>query len=126
MLVELRDVEVYVEPDDILKQALQDGDISVRDTLSLCEDEVGMQDMLEELAPDGDDIQQYCNRKKIELEYDFEEIVKSLKVLTQKERASLMWFIIGINDDEIRMVITTELVIPKMNELIRVRSNESD
>ena len=124
MLVELKYVEVEIEPEEILSQALRDGDLSVRDTLSLCEDEVGMQDMLEELEPEGEDIQRYCDTKKIELEYNFEDIVKSLKDLTQKERASLLWFIIGINDEEIKQVITTELIIPKMNELIRVQSNE--
>lgn len=121
MLVELKYVEIEIEPEEILSQALRDGDLSVRDTLSLCEDEASMQDILEELEPDGDDILRYCDAKNIELTYDFEAIVKSLKDLTQEQRASLLWFIIGINDEEIRHVVTTQIVIPKMNELIRVK-----
>lgn len=123
MLVELRDVEVEIEPEEILSQALRDGDLSVRDTLSLCQDEVGMQDMLEELEPDGDDIQTYCNTKDIELECDFEAIVKSLKDLSKEQRASLLWFIIGINDSEIKHLVTMELVIPKLNELVGIYRN---
>ena len=126
MLVELRSVEVYVEPDEILSQALRDGDISVRDALSLCQDEAGMQDMLEELEPDGDDIQEYCDKKRIALEYDFEGIVKSLKSLSQEQRASLLWFIIGINDEDIKKLVTVELLIPKMNELIQVKSSDEN
>lgn len=125
MLVELKYVEIEIEPEEVLSQALRGGDLSVRDTLSLCQDEIGMQDILEELEPDGDDIQEYCNKKRIELEYDFEDIVRSLKSLSQEQRASLLWFIIGINDEDIKKLVTVELVIPKMNELINVkRSNE--
>ena len=120
MLVELKYVEVEIEPEEILSQALHDGDISVRDALSLCQDEAGMQDILEELEPDGDDIQEYCDKKRIELEYDFKGIVKSLKSLSQEQRASLLWFIIGINDEDIKKLVTVELLIPKMNELIQV------
>ena len=124
MLVELKYVEVEIEPEEVLSQALRDGYLSVRDTLSLCEDEVGMHDILEELEPDGEDIQRYCDAKRIELEYNFEDIVKSLKSLTQEQRASLLWFIIGINDEDIKKLVTVELLIPKMNELIRVKSND--
>ena len=126
MLVELKYVEVEIEPEEILSQALRDGDLSVRDILSLCEDEVGMQDILEELAPDGSEIQRYCDAKRIELEYNFEDIARSLKHLRDDERASLLWLIIGINDDEIRHVITTELVIPKLNNLINIDKSSNE
>ena len=118
MLVELRDVEVYVEPDDILSKALSNGDLSISDAICICEEEAGAQEILDSI--DDEDIQKYCNDKELELECDFESMAKSLKGLSQKERASLLWMIIGINDDEIRHVITTELVIPKLNNLINV------
>jgi len=123
MLVELRYVEVEIEPEEILTQALQERDIGIRDVLCILEDEAGMQDMLEELSPDGDDLQQYCNTKNIELEIDFEDMVRNLKNLTQEQRASLLWFIIGINDEELKHVINVELVIPHLNELIKVKKN---
>ena len=119
MLVELRDVEVYVEPNEILSQALQDGELSISDAVSICEDEADADEILRNI--DDEDIQQYCNNKGIEIEYDFEMMVKSLKDLSQEQRASLLWFIIGINDEEIKRVVTVELVIPKLNELIRVK-----
>ena len=121
MLIELRDVEVYVEPDDILSKAISEGDLSVRDVISICEEEADAQEILQEI--DDEDIQQYCNEKNIEIEYDFEMIAKSLKYLEQKERASLLWLIIGINDEEIKHLVTMELVIPKLNELINVKRN---
>ena len=50
-------------------------------------------------------------------------MAKNLKGLSQEERAQLLWFIIGINDEEIKHLVTVELVIPKLNDLIRVKSS---
>jgi len=124
MLIELRDVEVYVEPDDILSKALCDGDLSIRDAISICEDEAGTKEVLDSIA--DEDIKNYCDTKGIEIEYDFEMIANSLKYLSQEQRASLLWFIIGINDKELKHLVTMELIIPRLNELIAVkRSNEN-
>ena len=124
MLIELRDVEVYVEPDDILSKALCDGDLSIRDAISICEEEAGAQEILENI--DDNDIQQYYKDKSIQIEYDFEMIANSLKYLSQEERASLLWFIIGINDEEIKHLVTVELVIPKLNELVTVKQSHEN
>jgi len=121
MLIELRDVEVYVEPDDILIRALSNGDLSISDAVSICEEEAGASEILESI--DDEDIQKYCNDKELELECDFEMMAKNLKGLSQEERAKLLWFIIGINDEEIKQLVTVELVIPKLNELINVKRN---
>ncbi|QSZ41216.1 hypothetical protein GJV85_03505 [Sulfurimonas aquatica] len=119
MLVELRDVEVYIEPDDILSKALREGDLSVSDAICICEEEAGAQEILKSI--DDEDIQRYCENKGIELECDFEMIVKNLKILSNEQRASLFWFIIGINDEEIKKLVTVELIVPKMNELINIK-----
>jgi len=119
MLVELRDVEVYVEPDDILSKALENGDLSIYDAVSICEEEAGAEEILKNI--EDEDIQKYCDTKGIELECDFEMMAKNLKSLSQEERAKLLWFIIGINDEEIKKVVTVELVIPKLNSLINVK-----
>ena len=121
MLIELRDVEVYVEPDDILSKALCDGDLSIRDAISICEDEAGTKEVLDSIA--DEDIKNYCDTKGIEIKYDFEMIASSLKHLSQEERASLLWFIIGINDEEIKHLVTVELVIPKLNELVNIKKS---
>ena len=124
MLVALKYVEIEVEPEEVLFQALREGDLSINDAVSICEEEAGPQEVLESV--DDEDIQRYCEEHSIELEQNFETIVKSLKSLTQEERASLLWFIIGINDEEIKHLVTMELIIPRLNELIAVkRSNEN-
>ena len=119
MLVELKYVEVEIEPDDILIRALSNGDLSISDAVSICEEEAGTQEVLDSI--DDEDIQKYCNDKELELECNFESMAKNLKGLSQEERAQLLWFIIGINDSEIKKVVTVELVIPKLNELINVK-----
>ena len=119
MLIELKDVEVYVEPDDILYKALQNGDLTIRDAVSICEDEASAEEILKNI--DDEDIQKYCDEKSIQIEYDFEMIVNSLKYLSPEQRASLLWFIIGINDEEIKHVINVELIIPHLNNLIQVK-----
>ena len=119
MLIELRDVEVYVEPDDILSQALSNGNLSISDVINICEEEADAEEILQNI--DDEDIQQYCNKYSIKVKCDFEMMANSLKHLSQEERASLLWFIIGINDEEIKKVVTVELVIPKLNDLINVK-----
>ena len=119
MLVELKYVEIEIEVEEILFQALRDGYLSVDDAVRICEEEAGTQEILKNI--DDEDIQKYCKDKNIEIEYDFEMIANSLKYLSQEERASLMWFIIGINDETIKKVVEVELILPKLNELISVK-----
>ena len=119
MLVEFKYVKVEIEPDDILYKALENGDLSISDAVSICEEEAGYKEVLDSI--DDEDIQKYCNDKELELECDFESMAKNLKGLSQEERAQLLWFIIGINDEEIKNIVTVELVIPKLNELINVK-----
>ena len=124
MLISLKQVEIEVEPEEVLFQALREGDLSINDAVSICEEEAGAQEVLESV--DDEDIQRYCEEHGIELEQNFKTIVKSLKSLTQEERASLLWFIIGINNNEIKKVVEVELILPRLNELIKVkRSNEN-
>jgi len=121
MLVELKYVEVEIEADEILFQALRDGGLSVDDAVRICEEEAGTQEVLDSI--DDEDIKNYCDTKGIEIKYDFEMIASSLKHLSQEERASLLWFIIGINDEEIKHLVTVELVIPKLNELVNIKKS---
>jgi len=124
MLIELRDVEVYVEPDDILYKALSNAELSVEDVINIIENEADAEEILKNI--DDEDIQQYCKDKSIEIEYDFEMIANSLKHLSQEERAKLLWFIIGINDEEIKHLVTLELVIPKLDELVNIKSSDEN
>jgi len=121
MLIELKDVEVYVEPDDILFRALADGDLSIDDAVRICEEEAGTKEVLDSIA--DEDIKIYCDTKGIELKVSFEDMAKNLKSLSQEERSKLLWFIIGINDEEIKHLVTVELVIPKLNELVNIKKS---
>lgn len=119
MLIELKYVEVEIEPEEIIFKSLSEGDIPVRDVVYMCLEEAGTEEVLK--CIEDSNIQEYCENKGIELECSFETIVKNLKKLSQEQRASLLWFIIGINDEEIKKVVTVELVIPKLNNLIQVK-----
>lgn len=93
MLVELRDVEVHVEPEEILTQALQEGDVTVSTAVSLCIDEEGIERVLD--AIENDDIRTYCDNNSI-YDYleDFESIAAAVKELTQPEKAQLVWMLL--------------------------------
>ena len=121
MLVELKYVEVEIEADEILFQALRDGDLSVDDAVRICEEEAGTKEVLDSIA--DEDIKIYCDTKGIELKVSFEDMAKNLKSLSQEERSKLLWFIIGINDEEIKHLVTVELVIPKLNELVNIKKS---
>lgn len=119
MLVELKYVEVEIEIEEVFEKALSDMDLSMRDAINICESVSSAEEILEYI--DDEDIQKYCDTKGIEIEYDFEMIVENLKTLSKEQRASLFWFIIGINDEEIKKLVTVELIVPKMNELINIK-----
>ena len=119
MLVELKYVEVEIEIEEVFEKALSDMDLSLRDAVNICESVSSAEEILDYI--DNRDIQTYCEEHEIELECSFEMMVKNLKTLSQEQRASLFWFIIGINDEDIKKLVTVELVIPKMNELINIK-----
>ena len=110
MLVTLRDVEVYVEPEEIIFQSLSDGDIPVRDIVAMCQEEAGTEEVL----------------KSIELECDLNMIIKNIRILSKEERASLLWELMGVDDEEIKKSVTVEIVIPKLNDLIRVTRGDKN
>ena len=123
MLVELKYVEVEIEIEEVFSQAIRDGDLSIRDAVSICEDESDAEEILNLIS--DEDIQQYCDTKGIELECDFEMMTKNLKGLSTEERASLLWHLLGINNEEtqekIKKMVTVEIVIPKLNDLINLK-----
>lgn len=93
MLLELKYVEAHIEPEEILIQALTEGDISTATVVSLCVCEDGADAVLE--AVENDDIRSYCNNRGIynQLE-DFESITKALVELSQSEKAQLVWMLL--------------------------------
>ena len=90
MLIELKDVEVHIEPTEVLSQALQDYDITVNDVVNICIEEESVDTVLEAL--ENEDIKSYCYDKdiNIELKY-FEQISEAVKEFTTQEKAMLLW-----------------------------------
>ena len=90
MLVELKDVEVFIEPQEILQQALQDGDIRISDIVDACVDEEGNDAVLEVF--DHEVIKQFCYDKdiNIELKY-FDQISAAVQEFSKTEKAMLLW-----------------------------------
>ena len=90
MLVELKDVEVFIEPQEILQQALQDYDLSITDAVNICIEESSEDTVLE--AIENDVIKQYCYDKdiNIELKY-FDQISEAVKEFSSTEKAMLLW-----------------------------------
>ncbi len=93
MLVELRDVEVHIEPQEILIQALQDYDLSIDTVISQCIYEENADEVLK--AIDNADIQNYCEVNNISTTTnDFESITLTVKELNQQEKAQLVWMLL--------------------------------
>ena len=92
MLVELRDVEVYIEPQEILTKALEEGDLSVDMTVRECIINDGADEVLD--VVDNSDITNYCQRHELMDEVSYEEIAKNITTLNQNEKANLVWLLL--------------------------------
>ena len=93
MLVELRDVEVHVEPETILVQALEEGDISVDAIIRECISQDGADVVLD--AIDNDDITSYSKRFGLTCELPkLDEIILGVRELDQEDKAKLLWLLL--------------------------------
>ena len=90
MLVELRQVEVFVEPNDIISQALEEGDISVDHVIRECISEEGVETVLDSI--DNDDIRDYVERYDLDIEIDvYDQVSRAVKEFSQPQKAQLLW-----------------------------------
>ena len=90
MLMNLRDVEVFIEPEEVLQQALEEGDISIDTVVRMCVDEEGADAVLEVINPDV--VKQYCVDHDINIELNYyPQIVDAVKQFTTTEKAMLLW-----------------------------------
>jgi hypothetical protein len=93
MLVELRDVEVFIEPQDILSKALQEGDLTVDQAIYECVSEEGVERVLD--AIDNDDIRGYVERYDLDLELDtFAQVARAVSTFSQEDKAKLLWLLL--------------------------------
>jgi len=90
MLVELRDVEVHIEPEFILTQALEDGDLTVDTVIRECITEGGNKCVLDAL--DNDDILNYVKEYDLDIEIDmYDRVIRAVAEFTEMDRAKLLW-----------------------------------
>jgi len=90
MLVELRQVEVFVEPNDILTQALEEGDISVDRVIQECITEEGVETILD--AVDNDDIREYVEKYELDLEINtYSQVSRAINEFSDIDKANLLW-----------------------------------
>lgn len=93
MLVELRDVEVHVEPETILVQALQEGDIPIDAIIRECISEDGADAVLD--AIDNNDITSYSKRFGLADELpNLDAMVLGVRELDQEDKAKLLWLLL--------------------------------
>lgn len=93
MLVELRDVEVHIEPETVLVQALEEGDISVDAIVRECISQDGADIVLD--AIDNDDITSYSKRFGLADELpNLDAMVLGVRELDQEDKAKLLWLLL--------------------------------
>ncbi len=90
MLVELKDVEVFIEPNEILTQALEEGDLAVDRVIQDCLTEEGVESVLD--AVDNNDIRDYVEKYDLDIEIDvYDQVARAVKEFTQEQKAQLLW-----------------------------------
>ena len=90
MLIELRDVEVHIEPETVLTKALKEGDLSIDRVIRGCITEDGVESVLDSV--DNDDIMRYVKDYDLDIECDnYDLVVRSIKELSQPRKAQLLW-----------------------------------
>lgn len=93
MLIELRDVEVHIEPEEILTKALQEGDLSVDKIVRECVYEENVDAVLDAL--EHGDIEYYCKRHDIYTAHiDLDLVANALKTWSQTDKAKLLWLLL--------------------------------
>ena len=90
MLIELKDVEVFIESNEILTQAIEEGDISIDHVIRECISEEGVESVLD--AVDNDDIRDYVEKYNLDIEIDvYDKVARALKEFSQPQKAQLLW-----------------------------------
>ena len=98
MLVELKDVEVFIEPNEILTQALEEGDLTVDTVIRECITEGGDEAVLDAL--DNDDIINYVEKYDLDIKLNvYEQIKRALVELSQKDKAQLLWYLLKCEEN---------------------------
>ncbi len=98
MLVEIREVEVHIQPETILTQALQEGDLTVDRVIQECIAEDGLESVLDSV--DNNDIMNYITEYDLDIELNaYEQITRALVELNQSQKAQLLWHLLKCEEN---------------------------
>lgn len=98
MLIELKSVEADIQVEDMLKQALQEGDISVKRVIEICEDEEGDESVLDEI--DNDRIRIYSKKYDLNISLDsYAQVINVVDDFTHQDKAMLLWHLLKSKGD---------------------------
>lgn len=93
MLVEVKDVEVFIEPKDILPQALSEGEITIQEVIRQCIYEESVSEVLDTI--DKEDIESYCiSNRLLNHLLTLDDIAIALPSLDKTDKAKLLWLLL--------------------------------
>jgi len=94
MLIELKSVEAHIQAEEILKEALQEGEISVKRVIEICEDEEGDESVLDEI--DNDRIRAYSKSYDLNISLDsYAQVVSVVDDFAHQDKALLLWHLLN-------------------------------
>ena len=98
MLIEIRDVKAHIQPETILTQALQEGDLSIDAIVRECIAEEDYESVLD--AVDNDDILNYVQRYDLDIKINtLEQVFRAIPELTKSDKAKLLWQLLQCKED---------------------------
>ena len=98
MLIEIKEVEAHIQPETILTQALQEGDLTVDRVVQECIAEDGVESVLD--VVDNDEILNYVQRYDLDLKINtLEQVFRAIPELTKTDKAKLLWQLLQCKED---------------------------
>lgn len=94
MIIELRDIEAYIEPQDIIYQALREREIELDNIIGICSDEYGVDRVLESFGID--ELLEYCSKDKSYSKHIFDLFLESLKSYDREKKAQVLLEVLKI------------------------------
>lgn len=86
-------MEAYIQPDEILRQALQEGDISVATVVQECINEEGVDAVLKTL--DEDEIIEYVEKYALKAYISgIDDITAAINKLSEDDKAKVLWHLL--------------------------------
>ena len=99
MLVGIRNVDVQIEPDQVIAEALQEGSLSIGSVIGACIGKGGVDEVLK--AFDDDAIIEYVQRYNLRVYIGgIEDILAFIGYLNETEKAKLLWHLLNCTKEK--------------------------